>query len=77
MKKVTVHQAKTQLSKLLIDAASGEDVIIARGGKPVARLVAYDEREAVRKPGRYRGKIRVSDDFDAALPASLMRPFKK
>lgn len=61
----TVHQAKTNLSKLLRKAARGEEVIIARGTKPVAKLVALSPRKKKRVPGRLKGKIWYTPDaFD-------------
>jgi len=73
MRIVNVHQAKTQLSKLLEGAESGEDIVIARAGVPVARLVPVSAGE--RRPGRLKGKIHVSDDFDSPLPAAIAGPF--
>lgn len=66
---VNVHQAKTELSRLLEAAERGEDVIIARAGVPVARLVPVRADERV--PGRLAGLIRLRDDFDAPLPADV------
>ena len=63
----TVHQAKTNLSKLLRKAARGEEVIIARGKKPVARLVALGAKKKKRTPGRLKGKIWYSNDAFAPL----------
>ena len=68
MNKVNIHQAKTQFSRLVKLAASGEEIIIAKSGKPVARLVAYAIKGAVRRPGSMRGKIRIKKNFDAPLP---------
>ncbi len=59
-----IHQAKTNLSKLIEKTSKGEEVIIAKAGKPVAKLVAYKEKLKPRKPGLWKGKIWVSDDFD-------------
>lgn len=59
-----MHEAKTQLSRLVERAAAGEDIVIARAGRPVARLVPYEGRKEPRKPGRWKGKIRMADDFD-------------
>jgi len=73
MRIVNVHKAKTQLSRLLEAVESGEDVVIARAGKPVARLVPVDADE--RAPGRLKGCITVSKDFDAPLPAGLAQAF--
>ena len=66
---VNVHQAKTELSRLLEAVEGGEDVIIARAGVPVARLVPVRADERV--PGRLAGLIRLGDDFDAPLPADV------
>ena len=65
---VGVHEAKSTLSKLLVRVEAGEDVVIARGGRPVARLVAVDDRQPERRPGAWAGRVRISDDFDAPLP---------
>jgi prevent-host-death family protein len=73
MRIVNVHQAKTQLSKLLEGAEAGEDIVIARAGTPVARLVPV--RAGERRPGRLKGKIRMAKDFDAPLPPDLRRAF--
>lgn len=59
-----MHEAKTNLSKLVERVAAGEEVIIAKSGRPVARLVAYSEDRAPRRPGRLAGKIWISPDFD-------------
>ena len=61
---VNIHQAKTNLSKLIEYALSGQEVIIAKAGKPVAKLVGYTEPIKKRKPGLWKGKIWVSDDFN-------------
>jgi prevent-host-death family protein len=61
---VTVTEAKTQLSRLIERAASGEEIVIRRGKSPVAKLVGYCEKPARRKLGDLRGQIWISDDFD-------------
>lgn len=73
MKIVNVHEAKTQLSRLLESAEAGEMVVIARAGTPVARLVPIVAGE--RRPGRLAGTIRISDDFDAPLPPEMGKAF--
>ena len=73
MDAVNVHEAKTHLSRLLERVARGEEIIIARNGQPVAKLVAVSPQP--RKPGRLRGQIRIRKDFDAALPAAMARAF--
>lgn len=65
---VNVYEAKTQLSRLLDQVAVGEDVVIARAGRPVARLVPYVRPTSPRRPGGWRGRVEVADDFDV-LPA--------
>ncbi|MBP9144520.1 MAG: type II toxin-antitoxin system Phd/YefM family antitoxin [Thermoanaerobaculia bacterium] len=70
---VTVHEAKTHLSRLLHRVEGGESIVITRGGKPVARLVALDGEP--RRPGRLKRKIRIARDFDAPLPAGMMAAF--
>ena len=64
---VNLYDAKTQLSALVDRAAAGQEIVIAKNGKPMAKLVPYRERPQ-RKPGRFKGKIWMSDDFDAPMP---------
>lgn len=64
-----MQEAKTHLSRLLERVERGEEIVLARGGRPVARLVP--ERPAPREPGRLRGRIRIGDDFDDPLPPEL------
>ncbi|HKY24694.1 MAG TPA: type II toxin-antitoxin system Phd/YefM family antitoxin [Gaiella sp.] len=71
---VNMHEAKTQLSKLVERAAQGEDVVIAKAGRPVARLVPYEEDRLPRKPGAWAGQVWIADDFDE-LPADLLAAF--
>ena len=70
---VNVHEAKTHLSRLLERVAGGEEILIARNGQPIAKLVAVSAPQ--RKPGRLKGKIRIGENFDAPLPASIARAF--
>jgi prevent-host-death family protein len=72
-KQINIYEAKTRLSQLVDRAANGEEIVIARAGRPVARLVAWRPRPVQRKPGRMRGRIRVGRDFDAPLPADLFQ----
>jgi prevent-host-death family protein len=64
---VNVHEAKTQLSKLLQRVMNGEQIIIAKSGKPVAILSPFVEAPEQRTPGNDAGKVAISDDFDAPL----------
>lgn len=75
--KVNVHEAKTHFSKLLMQTAQGQEIIIAKAGRPVARLVPVKPRGKNRVPGSARGKIVVAKDFDAPLPKSILRTFQK
>ena len=76
MGKVNIYEAKTQLSQLVDRAAEGQDVIIARGGKPVARLTRLvPERPRIRF-GVLKGKVKIAPDFDAPLPAALLGEFE-
>ena len=75
MKQVNIHQAKTHLSRLVEEAAGGEEIVIAKAGKPVARLVALNQRKAPRRPGALKGKIWISEDFDAPLPPEIAKAF--
>ena len=73
---VNVHEAKTHLSRLLQRVAAGEEIIIARSGVPVARLVAVSPKEKKnRLLGMDRGQVWVADDFDAPLPDELLKQF--
>jgi prevent-host-death family protein len=73
---VSVYTAKAQLSRLLDRAAEGEEIVITRHGRPVARLVPAVASRRPRELGRLRGRIRVAADFDAPLPAELLDAFE-
>jgi prevent-host-death family protein len=62
---VNIHEAKTHLSRLVERVEAGEEVVIARAGRPVARLVAFKPRTEPRRPGLWRGRVTVAPDFDA------------
>lgn len=68
MATVNVHEAKTQLSRLLARVAGGEEIVIARAGKPVARLLPFQSKGASRTPGALRGRIRLDERFHEPLP---------
>lgn len=65
---VNIHEAKTHLSGLLARVLSGEEIIIAKAGRPVARLTRYDTPPKPRQPGGDAGRVKMSDDFDEPLP---------
>ncbi|MDE2782535.1 MAG: type II toxin-antitoxin system Phd/YefM family antitoxin [Gemmatimonadota bacterium] len=70
MSTINVHEAKTHLSRLLARVEAGEEIVIARSGKPVARLVGYPGNRPVRRFGSLRGHLIVDDTFFDPLPES-------
>lgn len=70
---VNVQEAKTHLSRLLERVAAGEEIVLARAGTPIARLVPFGA--VTRRPGRGKGQIRMADDFDSPLPDELLAAF--
>ena len=75
MRVTNIHEAKTHLSRLLERCIEGDEIIIAKAGKPVARLVPYRESARTRTPGYWKGRVRIADDFDE-LPARLASAFR-
>ena len=65
---VNIHDAKTHFSRLVERVEAGEELVIARAGRPVARLVPLNARRAPRRPGGWEGKVWMAPDFDAPLP---------
>ena len=74
-KSVNIHAAKTHLSRLVDRAAAGEEIVISKAGKPMARLVPLRATKAKRRIGALKGKIWISPDFDAPLPKEMLRAF--
>jgi len=68
MKSVNVHEAKTHLSRLIAEVEAGEEIIISRSGKPVARLLPFAARPPKREMGFDRGLVEIPEDFDAPMP---------
>jgi prevent-host-death family protein len=75
--KVNIHEAKTQFSKLLKRVGNGEEIIISKAGKPIARLLPMEERPVKRIPGSGKGEVFIAEDFDAPLPESIMASFEQ
>ncbi len=73
---INIHDAKTQLSKLLQRVMAGEEIIIAKAGKPVARLVPFTQKPMERVPGSAKGKIWIAPDFQAPLPDDILDAFE-
>ena len=71
---LNVHYAKTHLSRLLDRVAAGEEIVLGKHGKPIAKLVPI--QQATRRPGRLKGKIKIIADFDAPLPEDVAAAFR-
>lgn len=76
MQIVNIHQAKTHFSKLIDLVAHGEEIQIAKAGKPVAKLVSLEPTKIQRHFGVLKGKITISNDFDAPLPDNILDDFE-
>jgi prevent-host-death family protein len=75
-KPVNIYDAKTHLSELVDQAAAGKEIIIAKAGKPVARLVPLQRAHDARRPGRWQGMVTIAPDFDAPLPPDIASAFE-
>jgi prevent-host-death family protein len=76
MMQANIHEAKTNLSRLLRKVLMGEEIVISKAGKPVARIVPYEDALVERQAGRDRGLFEVPDDFNAELPEDVQRDFE-
>ena len=76
MQTVNIHQAKTNFSKLIDAVMHGEEIIIAKSGKPAAKLVPIAAVKPNRKPGALKGKIKMAKDFNAPLPDDILDQFE-
>jgi len=74
MQITNISEAKAQLSALIEKVLSGQEVIIGKAGKPVAKLIRYEQSEEPRHPGALRGKIKIAEDFDE-LPEDIAKAF--
>jgi prevent-host-death family protein len=77
VKIVNIHEAKTHLSRLLADVAAGEEIVIAKAGKPVARIVPVAGQRLERVLGIDKGRVVINDDFDAPLPDDVLARFER
>jgi prevent-host-death family protein len=75
-KTVNIHEAKTNLSRIVDEVAAGSEVIIAKAGKPMARLVPLNAERPPRRFGLLKGRIKVPDDFNQALPDDVIDTFE-
>jgi prevent-host-death family protein len=76
MRITNIHEAKTRFSQLIERVQAGEEVIIGKAGVPVAKLIRYNESQVPRRPGYWRGKVRIADDFDE-LPEAFAAFFEE
>jgi prevent-host-death family protein len=76
METFNLYEAKTNLSQLIERAAAGEEIIIAKAGRPLARLVPIAKRSGPRPLGMFKGEVTLRDDFDAPLPDGLAAAFR-
>lgn len=76
MRQIDVNEAAIHLSQLVDEAAGGEEIVITRAGKPVARLVALEPSQQPRRPGLLKDEIWIADDFDAPLPEDILALFE-
>ncbi len=74
---VNIHEAKTNLSRLLRRVSAGEEIVIAKAGRPIARLVPVMQKPARRVPGSAAGQVIIVPDFDAPLPEDILRGFEE
>jgi prevent-host-death family protein len=77
MKIVNIHEAKTHLARLLAEVAAGEEVVIAKAGKPVARIVPVAGQRPERVLGIDKGRVVINDDFDAPLPDDVLAGYER
>lgn len=75
MKVVNIYEAKTHFSSLIKHALHGEEIIISKSGNPIIRLVPYQPEQKIRKPGYWKGKVYIAQDFDE-LPKNVMLAFQ-
>ena len=73
---VNIHQAKTNLSKLIEAVAQGEEIIIAKAGKPTAKLIPITHTKTQRTPGALKGQLTITADFNSPLPDDLLNDFE-
>lgn len=77
MSTVNIHEAKIHLSRLLVRVAAGEEIVIAKAGRPIAKLVPVTGGSQKRIPGMDAGNAWISDDFDAPLPEDILQDFER
>ena len=76
-RQINIHEAETQLSQLLAKLNDGEEIVIARAGRPIAKLVPVIQQPTQRHPGSAKGKVTIAPDFDAPLPECVLKTFEE
>jgi prevent-host-death family protein len=76
MRMVNIRMAKPHLSRLVAEVVAGEEIVIAKAGRPVARLLPFEPRREPRKPGLLKGQIWIAEDFEDPLPEEIMVAFR-
>lgn len=76
MRTINIHEAETHLSRLVEEVAAGEEIIIAKAGRPMARLVPLENAPKKRRLGLLKGQLKVPDDFDTPLPDDVLGLFE-
>lgn len=77
MRQVNIHEAKTQFSHLIAAVEQGEEIVVARYGQPIARIIAIRSPDAPRKPGSAKGKFKVPPSFFEPLPDEVIEGFEQ
>ena len=76
MQQINIHEAKTNLSRLVELASTGEEIIIAKAGKPIAKLAPLEAPPKPRRKGLLKGQIKIREDFDQPLPEEILAGFE-
>ena len=76
MRSINIHEAKTHLSRLVDEVSAGAEIVIAKAGKPMARLIPFQRRSSRRKLAALAGRFSVPDNFDAPLPSDVLDDFE-
>ncbi len=71
-----LYEAKTSLSRLVDRAANGEEIVLSKAGRPLAKLVPFQRTTLPRQPGGWEGRMRIADDFDEPLPSEILAGFE-
>lgn len=76
MTTINTHETKTHFSQIIKRVLAGEEIVVAKSGKPLVRIIPYEETEKKRAPGQLKGMITIEDNFDDPLPSDIMKAFE-